>query len=104
MNRPRLEVADILRRCGEDYRDGNRQKTMTVSAEEFIRRFLLHVLPKTPPRFAVAPSAIRDHQYPFSQYVSAPGLIRFVSSSCAVGLGYFAGASGEYTFGGGANA
>ena len=29
----------------KDYRDGNRQKTMTVSAEEFIRRFLLHILP-----------------------------------------------------------
>ena len=65
-----------------------------------IRLFLY----KTPPLFAAAPSAIRDHQYPFSQYVSAPGLIRSVSSSCAVGLGYFAGASGEYTFGGGANA
>ena len=29
-----------------DYRDSNRQKVMTVSAEEFIRRFLLHVLPE----------------------------------------------------------
>jgi hypothetical protein len=28
-----------------DYRDGNRQKTMTLAADEFIRRFLLHVLP-----------------------------------------------------------
>jgi hypothetical protein len=28
-----------------DYRDNNRQKIMTLSAEEFIRRFLLHVLP-----------------------------------------------------------
>jgi Putative transposase/Transposase zinc-binding domain len=28
-----------------DYRDHNQQKTMTLSAEEFIRRFLLHVLP-----------------------------------------------------------
>ena len=28
-----------------DYRDNNRQKTMTLSADEFIRRFLLHVLP-----------------------------------------------------------
>jgi hypothetical protein len=27
------------------YRHGNRQKDMTVSADEFIRRFLLHVLP-----------------------------------------------------------
>jgi hypothetical protein len=29
----------------KDYRDDNRQKTMTLSAEEFIRRFLLHTLP-----------------------------------------------------------
>ena len=29
----------------KDYRDGNRQKTMSLQAEEFIRRFLLHVLP-----------------------------------------------------------
>jgi predicted Zn-ribbon and HTH transcriptional regulator len=30
----------------KDYRDGNRQKTMTLAADEFIRRFLLHVLPE----------------------------------------------------------
>ena len=29
----------------KDYRDGQRQKVMTVSAEEFIRRFLQHALP-----------------------------------------------------------
>ena len=29
----------------KDYRHDNKQKTMTVSADEFIRRFLLHVLP-----------------------------------------------------------
>jgi len=29
-----------------DYAHGNKQKKMTVSAEEFIRRFLVHVLPK----------------------------------------------------------
>jgi hypothetical protein len=28
-----------------DYRDNNKMKTMTVSAVEFIRRFMLHVLP-----------------------------------------------------------
>jgi hypothetical protein len=28
-----------------DYADGDRQKTMTLQAQEFIRRFLLHVLP-----------------------------------------------------------
>jgi Putative transposase/Transposase zinc-binding domain len=30
-----------------DYAHGNMQRTMTVSAAEFIRRFLLHVLPKS---------------------------------------------------------
>ena len=29
----------------KDYRDNAQQKTMTLSAEEFIRRFLIHVLP-----------------------------------------------------------
>jgi hypothetical protein len=29
----------------KDYRDNNEQKTMDLPAEEFIRRFLLHVLP-----------------------------------------------------------
>jgi hypothetical protein len=29
----------------KDYRDGSAQKTMTLEADEFIRRFLLHVLP-----------------------------------------------------------
>jgi len=31
--------------CWRDYADENRQKTMTLKADEFIRRFLLHVLP-----------------------------------------------------------
>jgi Putative transposase len=29
----------------KDYRHGAEQKTMTLQAEEFIRRFLLHVFP-----------------------------------------------------------
>src|SRR2546422_987688 len=29
----------------KDYADGNQSKTMTLDAVEFIRRFLLHVLP-----------------------------------------------------------
>ena len=29
----------------KDYRNGNRQKAMTLEANEFIRRFLIHVLP-----------------------------------------------------------
>ncbi|MFQ5918387.1 MAG: IS91 family transposase, partial [Candidatus Binatia bacterium] len=31
--------------CYRDRRDGDRKKTMTLDAQEFIRRFLLHVLP-----------------------------------------------------------
>jgi len=30
----------------KDYRDNNQRKTMTLAAREFIRRFLIHVLPK----------------------------------------------------------
>jgi hypothetical protein len=30
----------------KDYRDHHRQKTMTLPADEFIRRFLIHVLPQ----------------------------------------------------------
>lgn len=30
----------------KDYRDGDRQKVMRLDGEEFVRRFLLHVLPK----------------------------------------------------------
>jgi hypothetical protein len=30
----------------KDYRDGNRHKVLTLSGEELLRRFLLHVLPK----------------------------------------------------------
>lgn len=41
------DIADgSVRFRWKDYRDRNRQKAMTVSAEEFIRRFLLHVLPE----------------------------------------------------------
>ena len=29
-----------------DYKDGNKMKTMSVSVQEFMRRFLLHVMPK----------------------------------------------------------
>src|SRR6266478_3539364 len=36
---------DRVRFLWKDYRDDNRQKTMTLSADEFIRRFLIHVLP-----------------------------------------------------------
>ncbi len=36
---------DQVRFQWKDYRDGDQIKTMTLSADEFIRRFLLHVLP-----------------------------------------------------------
>jgi hypothetical protein len=36
---------DRIRFTWRDYRDHDRQKTMTLDAAEFIRRFLLHVLP-----------------------------------------------------------
>lgn len=36
---------DAVRFRWRDYRHGNRRKVMTLSADEFMRRFLLHVLP-----------------------------------------------------------
>jgi Putative transposase len=41
----------------KDYRDDNRHKTMTLSADEFIRRFLLHVLPADFSVFAILASS-----------------------------------------------
>jgi Putative transposase len=40
----RLQDAKVTFRW-KDYRQGNKQKLMTLNAEEFIRRSLLHVLP-----------------------------------------------------------
>jgi hypothetical protein len=41
-----LSMDDVrVRSRWKDYRDGNRQKTMTLDGGEFIRRFLIHVLP-----------------------------------------------------------
>jgi len=40
----RLQDGEVTFRW-KDYRQGNKQKRMTLKAEEFIRRFLLHVLP-----------------------------------------------------------
>ena len=37
---------DQVRFRTKDYADDNRQKVLPLSAEEFIRRFLLHILPK----------------------------------------------------------
>jgi hypothetical protein len=39
-----MDDGKVRFRC-KDYRDGNRQKIMTLDANEFIRRFLIHVLP-----------------------------------------------------------
>ena len=52
-HRTALSDSRLLRFDGEevalsytDYRDGDRRKVMTLSGEELLRRFLLHVLPK----------------------------------------------------------
>jgi hypothetical protein len=44
-NRLRTLQDDKVSFLWRDYADHNRQKTMTLKADEFIRRFLLHVLP-----------------------------------------------------------
>jgi hypothetical protein len=43
--RPGTSTAGKIRFRWKDYRDDNRQKTMVLEAGEFIRRFLIHVLP-----------------------------------------------------------
>ncbi|MGH8190332.1 MAG: IS91 family transposase [Rhodanobacteraceae bacterium] len=41
-----LDIDDgVVRFRWKDYRHGNRRKVMTLAADEFMRRFLLHVLP-----------------------------------------------------------
>jgi hypothetical protein len=42
----------------KDYRDDSQQKTMTLSADEFIRRFLLHVLPDGNVTFCTTSSTV----------------------------------------------
>jgi hypothetical protein len=44
-NRPVSMEEGQVRFRWKDYRNGNRQKTMSLQAGEFIRRFLIHVLP-----------------------------------------------------------
>jgi hypothetical protein len=41
----RLQEGSRLLRW-KDYAHGGKQKVMTVSTDEFLRRFLIHVLPK----------------------------------------------------------
>ena len=46
------KVAGTVSFAYKDYADDSRQKTMTVSCEEFVRRLRLHILPE---RFEVVP-------------------------------------------------
>ena len=51
----------------KDYADDNRQKSMTLAADEFVRRFLLHVLPRDLPASATMdswPTAIGRRRSP----------------------------------------
>ena len=46
-NRPLLSMENgRVRFAYKDYADGNQSKVMTLDATEFIRRFLLHILPR----------------------------------------------------------
>jgi hypothetical protein len=42
----------------KDYRHGSQQKSMSLSADEFIRRFLLHVLPDGNVTFCTTSSTV----------------------------------------------
>jgi hypothetical protein len=59
----------------KDYRHGSQPRTMTVSAEEFLRRFLLHVLPKGFVRirfFGFLASRCRARDLPRCRHALAP--------------------------------
>jgi Putative transposase len=43
---PNHAPVDQVTFCWKDYAHGNKKKKMTISAQEFLRRFLLHVLPR----------------------------------------------------------
>jgi hypothetical protein len=47
----------------KDYRHDAQQKTMTLEAEEFIRRFLLHVLPEGFQRIASWPTGTESRNW-----------------------------------------
>ncbi|WP_408606030.1 transposase [Alkaliphilus peptidifermentans] len=51
---------DIVTFKCKDYKDGGKQKLMSLDALEFIRRFLLHVLP---PKFVKIPAASFNKVY-----------------------------------------
>jgi hypothetical protein len=44
-NYRRLSFAEVTSRW-KDYAHGNKKRKMTITAQEFLRRFLLHVLPR----------------------------------------------------------
>jgi hypothetical protein len=56
-----------------DYAHGSKNRTMTLSANEFLRRFLLHVLPKgfvRIPFFGSSPTSAEPHSCPFADNYS----------------------------------
>ena len=54
----------------KDYRDGSRQKTMSLQGGEFIRRFLIHVLPHHAKPGAVGLGSARR----LAEYLGGSGL------------------------------
>jgi putative transposase len=70
----------------KDYQRGNRQRTMTLDAVEFLRRFLLHVLPRGLQRirhYGLFANGVRKSKLPLCRRVLAqvPGCATPVSSA-----------------------
>jgi Putative transposase len=60
---------------GKDYACGGKQKVMTLSADEFLRRFLIHVLPRGLVRirqFGLFANHRRAHRFSAAVHSSAP--------------------------------
>jgi hypothetical protein len=70
----------------KDYQHGNRQRTMTLDAVEFLRRFLLHVLPRGLQRmrhYGFLANGVRAVKLPLCQRVLGQALLHPLVSSPA---------------------
>ena len=57
----------------KDYAHHNKQRAMTLSGEEFLRRFLQHVLPKVFPAFAISAGSPTERVQNFFRSAASQG-------------------------------
>jgi hypothetical protein len=71
-----------------DYADGRRHKTMTLSAEEFLRRFLQHVLPKgfvKVRHYGLLANRCREQRLPLCRRLLLPATVATKAAGAATG-------------------